>query len=445
MNRPTSHDTLAALAAHKRLTSPKRSRRALAAIEVLSAKKLSDDQTMASPRVYGPYKARNGYRMVLVDGTARKSMVVPTIAAAEALRADLEQTLVTRGARPLSDALAEYQDFLLHVRGAVTARTITRAIERFLGEHTSLGAITPARAAALYEAETRRILDGKGKPVAAASHRTVLAQCKRLYAWAVEKGYAAQNPFVGIKPVGRPKVGKSQLRIDEARRFVALALERAQSGDRAATCALMALMLGMRASEVLCRIVRDLDDAGRVLWITRGKTDNARRRLHVPDVLRPLLLRLADGKAPDEYVFGCSPVHPDKPLTDAWLWTRIQKLCKEAGVPRVSTHSLRGLHSTLALEAGATSSAVAAALGHGSFQITAKHYAAPGTLDRVRSRVVEEALVRTVSEPAELDLSSADPAELARALDRLPSHLRAELSKALRTHSKDIPPGTSKN
>ena len=41
----------------------------------------------------------------------------------------------------------------------------------------------------------------------------------------------------------------------------------------------MALLLGMRASEVLCRVVRDLDDAGRVLWIPLGKTDNARRRL----------------------------------------------------------------------------------------------------------------------------------------------------------------------
>ena len=195
----------------------------------------------------------------------------------------------------------------------------------------------------------------------------------------------------------------------------------------------MALMLGMRASEVLCRIVRDLDDSGRVLWITRGKTDNARRRLNVPEVLRPLLLRCAEGKSPDEFLFGCSPVHPDKPLTDAWLWTRIQRLCKEAGVPRISTHSLRGLHSTLALEAGATSSAVAAALGHGSFQITAKHYAAPGTVDRVRSRVVEETLGSAAPEPVDDDLSDTDPAELVRALGRLPAPLRAALRKALGT------------
>ena len=137
-------------------------------MEVLNAQKSSDDETMASPRVYGPYPARSGYRMVVVDGSARKSIVVPSLAAAEKLRADLEQTLTARGTRPMSDALAEYQDYLLRVRGAVTARNIARAIERFLGEQTSVGAITPARAAALYEADTRRMLDGEGKPGAAA-------------------------------------------------------------------------------------------------------------------------------------------------------------------------------------------------------------------------------------------------------------------------------------
>lgn len=433
MNRIATQDALTSLAQRKGRTRTQRSRRAVAAIEVLKAKKLSDDETMASPRVYGPYKARNGYRMVVVDGQARKSIVVPNLAAAEKMRGDLEKALLERGDRPIGGALAEYQDYLQRVRGAATARHITRAIERFLGADTSLGSITPARAAALYEAETRRIVGAKGQPVAAASHQTLLSQCKRFYAWAIEHGYAPQNPFAGVKPVGKPKVGKAQLRIDEARRFVSLAVNKAQQGDRAATCALTALMLGMRASEVLCRIVRDLDDGGRVLWITRGKTDNARRRLEVPEVLRPLLTRFAEGKTADELLFGTSPVHPDKPLTDTWLWGKVRKLCDEAGVPRVSTHSLRGLHSTLALEAGATSSAVAAALGHGSFQITAKHYAVPGTLDRVRSRIVEQTLGSASTDAAQPDsLDGTDPAELLRAFHRLPPHLRAELRRALK-------------
>ena len=389
---------------------------------------------MASPRVYGPYKARKGYRMVVVEGGARKSLIVPSVAAAETLRADLERELreSSRGDRTIAAALAEYQDYLLRVRGAATAQHIARALERFLDGTRTLGALTAARAASLYEAETRRVLTTKNRPVAAASHRTVLGQCKRFYAWAVERGYTADNPFAAVKPVGKPKVGKAQLRIDEARRFTALALDKARRGDRAATCALLALMLGMRASEVLCRTVRDLDDGGRVLWIPRGKTDNARRRLEVPEVLRPILRDLATDRRPEALLLGPDPGddgRQNRPPTDAWLWGHVQKLCDEAGVPRVSTHSLRGLHSTLALEAGATSGAVAAALGHGSFQITAKHYAAPGTIERVRSKAVAQTL--QAPSPAAPDLLDADPGELRRALQRLPAHLRAEIQRAL--------------
>ena len=210
-----------------------------------------------------------------------------------------------------------------------------------------------------------------------------------------------------------------------------MALQKAQAGECAATCALLALLLGMRASEVLHRVVRDLDDHGRVLWITRGKTDNARRRLQVPEVLRPLLLRYAEGKTPEQLLFQPEAGGRQQPLSDAWLWGQVQRLCDEAGVPRVSTHSLRGLHSTLALEAGATGGAVAAALGHGSFAVTAKHYAAPGTMDRVRSKVVEEALRSPPNQAGEEDFSEVEAVALLRAVERLPKHLRAELRKAL--------------
>jgi len=46
-------------------------------------------------------------------------------------------------------------------------------------------------------------------------------------------------------------------------------------------------------------------------------------------------------------------------------------VCERAGVPAVCPQSLRGMHATLALEGGATHTAVAAALGHSSFAITA--------------------------------------------------------------------------
>jgi integrase len=58
-------------------------------------------------------------------------------------------------------------------------------------------------------------------------------------------------------------------------------------------------------------------------------------------------------------------------------WPRkwVQRLCKAAGVPKVTAHAMRGLHSTLAVDSGITSHAVAAALGHESFKTTAESYA----------------------------------------------------------------------
>jgi integrase len=60
-----------------------------------------------------------------------------------------------------------------------------------------------------------------------------------------------------------------------------------------------AFLLGLRASEVTDRVVRDLDDDGRLLWIEFGKTKRSRRTLEIPAILRPYLLALAKGRAPD--------------------------------------------------------------------------------------------------------------------------------------------------
>ena len=78
-----------------------------------------------------------------------------------------------------------------------------------------------------------------------------------------------------------------------------------------------------------------------------------------------------DGHGPDRLLF--SPT--DRPPATQYFWGWGRRICVMAGVPNVCPHSLRGLHATLALEGGATSDSVAKALGHGSFELTARHYA----------------------------------------------------------------------
>lgn len=215
-------------------------------------------------------------------------------------------------------------------------------------------------------------------------------------------------------------MGKPQLRIDEARRFTEVALERAQSGDRMALAALLALMLGARANEVLQRRVRDVDDGASVLWIPFGKTKNAKRRLTVPLVVRPLLAKLTEGQPGDAPLFP-SPRNPSRPYTDTRLWNEVQTLCNAAGVPCVCTHSLRGLHATLSVSAGMSGEHVAASLGHASFAITAKHYADGSAIaDRATAEVSGTLLGRKLT-----------IAEIVRSASHLSEAERGELQAAL--------------
>ena len=327
-------------------------------------------------RVLGPYENGDKFRLVVCEGGGRKSVVVATRQEAQRVKEQLTGMLGAPPRLTIGEALAEYLGDKQR-RGAVgsTIATLRYKLGQFLPGALGLAELTPAHAEQLYRDETAR-RGRSGRPIAAATHRGLLRSAKGLFRWAVERGYLDRSPFAGVRPIGRVNVGKVQLRIDEARRLCAVLLERAET-EAGAVAVLLQLLLGLRSSEVLQRKVRDVDDGGRVLWIAAGKTRNARRRLLVPELLQPLLLRLTAGAAPDRSLI-CGE-HGGARGTD-FLWHRVHRYCELAGVPRVCPHSLRGLHSTLALEAGATSGAVAAALGHGSFAITARHYADPDTL-----------------------------------------------------------------
>jgi integrase len=66
----------------------------------------------------------------------------------------------------------------------------------------------------------------------------------------------------------------------------------------------------------------------------------------------------------------------------------VQKICKQAGVMKVSAHSMRGLHSTLAMDRGVTGAVVAAALGHESPTTTIRSYAKPEAVHTAQQRRV---------------------------------------------------------
>jgi integrase len=156
-------------------------------------------------------------------------------------------------------------------------------------------------------------------------------------------------------------------------------------GDSAGTAAATALLLGMRASEIAERIVRDLDGGGRVLAVTASKTAAGVRRLRVPAVLQPLLHQLAAGKRAADRLFGAG-------VNRHWVLRAVARVCRAAGVPAVTPHGLRGTHATLAVGAGISGDAVAASLGHESFAVTAAHYARPEAVSGAQAARVADTL-----------------------------------------------------
>jgi len=196
----------------------------------------------------------------------------------------------------------------------------------------------------------------------------MLAEARSLLKWCVVvKRWMARNPLDAVEGKGKRKHGKPQLRIDEARRWMAMATKLANAGEGGAVAAMMALLLGMRASEIVTRVVRDLDDDGRLLWIPDAKTEAGKRTLRVPPILQPYLAELTSGKTAEALIFG-------QHWRD-WVRKWIRAICEEAKVPLVSAHSMRGLHSTLAMDAGVTGQVVAASLGHESVATTVRSYA----------------------------------------------------------------------
>lgn len=347
------------------------------------------------PRVLGPYQEQNRWRVIVIDEGKRRSVWCRTQRSAERAKARLTRELNKPATLITAALVASYFEHKETIGGCLprTRRDQETRLLRLLGRYGErpIGSLTPRAAAMLYEASVRTPCERTGKPPAAASHRMDLKVARHFGKWAVERGLLASNPFLSVKPVGRESTGKPQLRLEEAKRLAATALRNYEEhGDRMALAATVALMMGMRAGEVMARRVRDLDDGGRVLWVDAGKTRNARRHLLVPHVLRPHLSGLAQGRPPEAFLF--SVVARGLAPTRQTLHSAVWRLCDAARVPRVCPHSLRGLYATLAVESGAVSDAVAASLGHSSFAVTERHYASAAAVHNARTARVENIL-----------------------------------------------------
>jgi integrase len=379
-------------------------------------------------RVLGPYAEKDRWRIIILEKGVRRSEYLATLPEARKRMSQLKKQHGKAEAFTVGMMLEEYTKER-EVLGKVlplTSQMEAARIRDFLASILELrvSSVTSTIAARLYADLIASPNRRSGKLLSVATHRAYLIFAKALFNWAAKKGITGSSPFSEVTPVGKPNAGKTQLRIEEARRFVQVALNDYETHRRPmALAAVMALTMGLRASEILQRKVRDLDDDCGILWIDSGKTRNAKRHLRIPEFLRPHLRELVGNQSQDAYLFVSSL--SGKPVRPPILWAAVQRLCLAAGVTAVCTHSLRGLYATLAVESGALSETVASSLGHGSFAMTEKHYAQASSVSNVRTARVDQLLTSgRAAEPMGVEV-------ITQLVQKMSPQQREELMKAM--------------
>ncbi len=338
-------------------------------------------------RILGPYEQHNGWRVVEVDAAGgRSATIFPTEAKARRY-VELMTSELASVDRTTETAFAEYRRHLADRGTQEQSIDVTaRSVSMFFPGPVSLATLTPKRCATIYESVRTTPTKLTGKPPAVDTHRNALGQTKSFLAWCVLRGWIRENPLGSVAGIGRRRPrGKSlgkdgnTLRVKEARAWYVAALELACNRDDGASAALVALLLGMRASEIVSVRVGDLDEdqaPGDLLWIPCSKTPAGRRTLEVPEVLRAVLVACCDQKPASGYLFAREDGGPH---CRDWIRNNVQRVCRAAGVPSVTAHAMRGLLATITAERGLAGHLIAATLGHESEAITMSAYAAPGS------------------------------------------------------------------
>jgi integrase len=314
----------------------------------LSDTRIADEPDGASTkgkpmrRIHGPYRHHDRWRIKIVERSTGKVTheSFSTEDEARAAAKTIRRRLVWESGTSAAEALDAYEKYLA-AKGNKPRTVLTSMyrLRRFFAGVAKLAlvGVTPTGGQKLYDDFTQAKTKN-GKTMSVDSARNTLAEAKTFLGWAVTKRWARMNALAAVKGVGKRRRGKPQLTVDEARKWMAVGTEMAEIED-GAVAALMALLMGMRVSEIADRIVRNLDDDGRLIWITDAKTQAGIRRLQVPRQLQPLLKRVAANKQPGDRLFG--------PKASRYTVPRyVRRICRAAGVPVVPPHGLRGTHAS---------------------------------------------------------------------------------------------------
>ena len=81
-------------------------------------------------QVFGPYKDRDKWRLIVLAGGKRKSVIAGSLEEADRLKLQLGQAIIESPDRSVGELLPEYEEYLTAERGSVTAETRRRQLGR---------------------------------------------------------------------------------------------------------------------------------------------------------------------------------------------------------------------------------------------------------------------------------------------------------------------------
>jgi len=318
----------------------------------------------------GPYKrdrSSGWYIRIRPPGDRPTTRSFPTRDAAAKAKA----RLLARQAHLICSVGMMIDQYELHLRSKgnrpESIRTTVFRLRALLPLDVGIATITERKAKALFArystAPTRT-----GEPPSGATLRNTLNQTRTFWRWLIEGEHLPKvNPWDAVKSDKKVRKGKGKLRLDEFNAFIAAAV--AERSD-ASIAALICLLCGLRATEVAQLHSRDVDDGGRLLWVSDEeedqhlKSEDSDRTIIVPAVLRPLLAELA--------AVSRGRLFPGRDRF--WVSYHVARLCKVAGIRRITAHGARGTVSRLAELEGASPEFIERLLGHAGTAVGADHY-----------------------------------------------------------------------
>lgn len=250
----------------------------------------------------------------------------------------------------------------------------------------------------------RKHIDLWGRAITGASTTRArrLSAAASFYAYAVSEARLAISPVANVK---RPKVDADFSATRGLSKTEALAfLEAARmDGPRSYALASLLLFTGIRTSEARMASVSDLqhDSGHRVLVVERKGGKRAKIALP-PQVVEALAGYLGESTAHGTAVKSASAPVTDTPLLTTATGARwaaseafrtVARIARLAGIEgKVSPHSIRHTHATLALKSGVALHDLQDSMGHADPRTTRRYDRARGRLERSSAYTVANAL-----------------------------------------------------